>query len=263
MTAPRRLPWIHLFTLVCALVAVTAAALIPSFAQGSDGVDIDRLRKEAKERQADLSSFTRDVSERAKTVQSDALSAREGGDLNAARAAELVGGIAGNDTMGIDEMLAQSSTVRSGGAGGPANGPVFVAFASTSMPRDALKQMIRDVSAAGGVLVFRGFPNNSVKDFGAVMVQVLEKGQSTRNMGIDPRLFRAFHVQSVPTYVVTSNEVELCDGFACVSDVPPHDRLEGNVTAEYALTTIAGGGGPGSAAARVYLRRLEAGKAAG
>jgi len=260
-SAPRR-KGKYVIIAACLFVAVLLA-LVPLLAQTIEGIDVSRLRKDAKERQQDLSAFTREVAERAKGVEAEALATQRAGDRNAERAAELVGGIAGEDRMGVDEMLAQSKTVRAGGEGGVSTGPIFVAFVSTSMPRDALKQVIRDVSAAGGMIVFRGFPNNSVKDFGAVLLQVLDKDQATDSMGIDPRMFRAFHVQSVPTYVVTSNEVELCDGFACVSDVPPYDRLEGNVTVEYALTTMAGGGGPGSNAARVYLKRLESGKGAG
>ena len=77
----------------------------------------------------------------------------------------------------------------------------------------------------------------------------------------DPRLFRAFQVEVVPTYVVTTNEIDLCDGLSCVSDVPPHDRMVGNVTAQYALETFANGGGPGAPASRIYARKLNRGAA--
>jgi conjugal transfer pilus assembly protein TrbC len=33
------------------------------------------------------------------------------------------------------------------------------------------------------------------------------------NIGIDPRLFRAFDVQAVPTYVAVSSDFDLCAGF--------------------------------------------------
>jgi len=104
--------------------------------------------------------------------------------------------------------------------------------------------------------VFRGFKNGSVKDFVAGLGPALEKGQKLDGVGIDPRLFRAFDVTQVPAYVVTGGDFEPCAGFHCTTALPPHDRLSGNVTVDYALSTIAGGRGPGAAAAKVYLGRL-------
>jgi conjugal transfer pilus assembly protein TrbC len=76
-------------------------------------------------------------------------------------------------------------------------------------------------------------------------------------VGIDPRLFRAFNVTAVPTYVVASTDFDLCDGFDCQTQVPPHDRISGNVTADFALETIARGGGPSARIASQYLARLK------
>ncbi|KAB1990949.1 type-F conjugative transfer system pilin assembly protein TrbC, partial [Haemophilus parainfluenzae] len=88
------------------------------------------------------------------------------------------------------------------------------------------------------VVVFRGFPNNSAKEFVSRLGQVVQKGDMA-NIGIDPRLFRAFDVQAVPTYVAVSSTFDLCAGFHCHTKVPPHDRIEGNVTVDYALNTFA------------------------
>src|SRR3546814_5785758 len=71
------------------------------------------------------------------------------------------------------------------------------------------------------------------------------------NIGIDPRLFRAFDVQAVPTYVAVSSDFDLCAGFSCRTKVPPHDRMIGNVTVEYALSSFAEGNGPGARVAAV------------
>ena len=71
------------------------------------------------------------------------------------------------------------------------------------------------------------------------------------------RLFRAFQVSEVPAYVVTASDFDLCSGFDCTSAVPPYDRMNGNVTAEYALRTIAEGGGPGARIAAQHLARLQ------
>jgi len=114
------------------------------------------------------------------------------------------------------------------------------------------------VSRAGGIVVFRGFQNNSVKLFSAAMMKIVDKGQSTSGIGIDPRLFRAFNITAVPAYVVTTTDFTLCDGFSCTTPLPPHDHISGNVTAEFALEKFRAGGGPGAAASRIYLKRLNA-----
>ena len=87
--------------------------------------------------------------------------------------------------------------------------------------------------------------------------KVARPGEQLTGVGIDPRLFRAFGVVAVPTYVVTGSDFDLCDGFDCVTAVPPHDRMTGNVSAAYALETFARGGGPGALIAAQHLARLE------
>ena len=123
------------------------------------------------------------------------------------------------------------------------------------MPPATLKQLIADTARAGGVVVFRGFPNNSAKEFVSRLGQVVQKGDMP-NIGIDPRLFRAFDVQAVPTYVAVSSTFDLCAGFHCQTKVPPHDRIEGNVTVDYALNTFAEANGPGARIASVALGNL-------
>jgi conjugal transfer pilus assembly protein TrbC len=134
--------------------------------------------------------------------------------------------------------------------------PRLIAFASLSMPQATLRQMISDVTKAGGVVVFRGFPANSAKRFTAALAQVLPEGKVRAQVGIDPRLFRAFEVTTVPTYVVTATGFDLCDGFDCRTPLPPHDRIAGNVTLDYALGTIGGGDGPAAQVATIYAKRL-------
>ncbi len=117
-------------------------------------------------------------------------------------------------------------------------------------------ETIADTARAGGVVVFRGFPNNSMKLFTQAIARVVERQDEYDNIGIDPRLFRAFEVRAVPTYVVVSSDFDLCAGFSCRTAVPPFDRIIGNVTVDYALSTFAEGGGPGAAVARVGLANL-------
>lgn len=126
----------------------------------------------------------------------------------------------------------------------------------TLMPDQALKRIIAETSAAGGVVVFRGFPGNSGKAFIAAISKVVEKQQQFASIGIDPRLFRAFNVTAVPTYVVSSTDFTPCDGLTCRSDPPPFDSMVGNVTVRYALETFAQENGPGALMARTALANL-------
>ncbi|WP_371426052.1 TrbC family F-type conjugative pilus assembly protein [Tardiphaga sp.] len=85
---------------------------------------------------------------------------------------------------------------------------------------------------------------------------MVNKGQFA-SIGVDPRLFRAFQVQAVPTYVSVSSDFDLCAGFSCTTKVPPYDRMIGNVTVEYALSTFAEGNGPGARVAAVALSNMK------
>ena len=116
--------------------------------------------------------------------------------------------------------------------------------------------MIADVSRAGGVVVFRGFPDNSMKAFQSAIARLVKDEADYASIGIDPRLFRAFEVQAVPTYIAVGSDFDLCEGFRCKTVVPPNDRLTGNVTVEHALTSFADGRGPGATVAGVALANL-------
>jgi conjugal transfer pilus assembly protein TrbC len=134
--------------------------------------------------------------------------------------------------------------------------PQFIVFVSLSMPEEALKQIIDQTSAAGGFVVFRGFPNNSVKQFVAGMSKVVSNDDQFAAIGVDPRLFRAFGVQAVPTYVAVSSDFTPCDGLTCTTTPPPFDAMSGNVTVRYALETFAEDNGPGALVARTALSNM-------
>jgi conjugal transfer pilus assembly protein TrbC len=122
--------------------------------------------------------------------------------------------------------------------------PQLIVFASLAMPPQSLKALIRDTARAGGSVVFNGFPGNSMKAFQEGILKVVDNRDDYGSIGIDPRLFRAFHVSAVPAVVVVTSDFDLCDGLECTTQPPPFDRISGNVTLDYALDTIAAGDGP-------------------
>ncbi len=222
-------------------------------AQTVDGLDLAKVRERARLSPEDAEAFTGVVARRGEALRAEAMQSAAKARANGERyAAEARPTGRPDDTFDFDAMVAASGKEMISSE----DAPRLVAFASLSMPDASLSRMITDVSRAGGVVVFRGFPGNSAKKFTGALARLLPEGATGTAIGIDPRLFRAFEVTAVPAYVVTSTDFDLCDGFDCRTAVPPHDRMTGNVTAEYALDTFARGGGPGAAVAAVYLRRL-------
>ncbi len=235
------------------LALLGTAGVSALLAQTVDGVDVQAVKKRAADLAAEAQAFVDQVKDRGDQFREDAAATRASGTENMRRVAaqDLPKGPAG--PVDFDEIVrgaAQNASANGGEA------PQFIAFASLSMPDDALKQLVRDTAAAGGVVVFRGFPNNSAKEFVARLSKVVDKGQLA-SIGIDPRLFRAFEVQAVPTYVTVSSDFDLCAGFSCATKVPPYDRMIGNVTVEYALSTFAEGNGPGARVAAVALSNVK------
>ena len=226
-----------------------------SGAQTVDGLDLAKVRANAREHQADADALSAEVSRRGDSLFGEAKSAAGGARANSDHYADQRRQSGRQD--GLFDFDAMVKTAAGTAKSERGEAPQFIAFASLSMPPPALRQLMRDVPQAGGVVVFRGFPGNSVKAFTAGLARAAGEDRKLDNIGIDPRLFRAFRVDTVPTYVVTSSDFDLCDGFDCRTKLPPHDRISGNVTTEFALATFAGGGGPGAGIARLHLGRLQ------
>ncbi len=211
-----------------AMLAGASAVL----AQTVDGLDLGKVRARAQEETTDAQTFVEAVAGRGREHEAEVEQLRE----------QAMQSVAAIDPDALPK--------------GP-EGPLFVVFASLSMPEPSLKALIADTSRAGGVVVFRGFPQNNVKAFGEGLKKVVESEDQQPHLAIDPRLFRAFRVQAVPTFVVASRDYELCEVFDCSSVAPEHDRMVGNVTVEYALESFAGGRGAGAGVAAIALANLK------
>lgn len=239
--------------LLSALAIASIGTGCAVLAQTVEGLDLDAIRARSAKSEQDATALVNEVERRgdafrkdAQTVQAVALE-----QMRTIDKANLPRGPAG--AVDFDEMI-QAASANLKEAQGTA--PQFMVFVSTSMPEQALKRIIADTSAAGGVVVFRGFPGNSGKAFIAALSKVVEKDQQFASIGIDPRLFRAFDVTAVPTMVVSSSDFTPCDGLTCKTTPPPFDRIEGNVTVRYALESFAGENGPGALVARTALANL-------
>lgn len=245
-------------TLAIALLAASSA-LGGALAQASDpDIDLASIRARAADQTQEAEALAASARERAKALTSDANTSAEEGKANGRGYAGLAAAGARpanpDAAFNFDRMVADAGDMAKEGMG---EAPRFIAFASLSMPPEALRQMMDDVTRAGGVVVFRGLTQGSAKVMTDALAKVLKPGERKDGVGIDPRLFAAFGVTQVPAYVVTASDFDLCSGFDCTSQVPPYDRMNGNVTAEYALRTFAEGGGPGARIAAQHLARLE------
>ncbi len=242
----------------CGLAALASmAALGGALAQtAAPDIDIEAIRARAASNTDEADALAASARERAKAVTTEASQNAEGAKANGrryARAAPRLGA-ADDATFDFDKMVADAGDMATQGMG---EAPRFIAFASLSMPADSLRQMMDDVTRAGGVVVFRGLTQGSAKVMTDALGKVLKPGERMDGVGIDPRLFRAFGVTEVPAYIVTASDFDLCSGFDCTAQVPPFDRMTGNVTARFALESFSEGGGPGARIARQHLARLE------
>ena len=244
--------------LIAMAVLVSAAAFAGAAAQTADpDLDLEAIRARATEQAGEADALAARARARAEQVAEQARTSAADAQAHGRRFAGEAAKSARPDpaqAFDFDRMVADAGAMASEGMG---EAPRFIAFASTSMPPAALRTMIDDVTRAGGVIVLRGLPQNSAKALTAALSKIARPGEELTSVGIDPRLFRAFGIEAVPTYVVTGSDFDLCDGFDCLNAVPPHDRMTSNVSAAYALETFARGGGPGALLAAQHLARLE------
>ena len=228
--------------------------------QNSEALDIESIRASAKSYSAEAEALAENVRLRSEDLRDDARQTQEQARANGERYTKTVERKHTNNDNKKDEIFDFDRMITDHAKMAQANlgdAPRFIAFASLSMPPQSLKTLVRDTAAAGGVTVLRGFPGGSAKRLTKMLTAMASNGEQLSALGIDPRLFRAFDIKAAPSFVMASSDFTLCDGFDCKGAVPPHDRMTGNVSVEYALETFAGGAGPGSRLAALHLARLK------
>ncbi len=238
------------------IAAIAGLAGIQAIAQTVDGLDLEAIKRRSAAMQGDADIFAEHVRNRGDAFREEAVAIQAKSSTNLTALAKTDLPVNGDGAFDFDEIIKGASQNVAGTKG---DAPQFIAFASLSMPPAALRQLIADTAKAGGVVVFRGFPNNSVKAFSAMLGKVVTDKDQLSNVGIDPRLFRAFNVEAVPTYVAVSTDFDLCSGLNCTTSVPTHDKITGNVSVRYVLDTFVAAHGPGAGVASVALRNLSKG----
>ena len=138
------------------------------------------------------------------------------------------------------------------------NKRLFV-FASFSMPKASLRQMLIEAEQFGATILFQGFLNNSVEDTTTAINETFPNADDAKGFAIDPTMFVRFDVGVVPQFVVLRDDIEPCLTSGCQSDTPPaHDKVAGNVPIEAALRAIVDGEGDATLVANAALSDWEA-----
>lgn len=106
-------------------------------------------------------------------------------------------------------------------------------FVSSSMPKEALIQYSIQSKKAGAVLVLRGLINNSFKQTTSFIYSLNKQGTMAI---IDPLSYRNFNITQIPQIVVIADN-HGCKWGRC-QHTPKHDKIQGNITLEYALEQI-------------------------
>lgn len=106
-------------------------------------------------------------------------------------------------------------------------------FVSFSMGEKAFLNVALDAKRFGATLILRGFREGSyLKTAQSLQNMIIKTGQGVI---IDPELCSLFDITAVPTYILTKpfqlNAVERVQ-------TPIHDKLQGHVSAQYALETF-------------------------
>lgn len=241
-----------LFAITCLAIAATVA--VASAQDASPELDLAEIRARANEHTGDAEALANSVRTKADALAQEAKQTQQKAMDNRVQYAATAQAAGEKGPLDLDSMIRAQADAE---AASLSETPKFIAFASLGMPEASLKDLVRDVTKAGGVTVLRGFPQGDSKAFKRRLAAIWSDGDEAGALGIDPRLFRAFQIDAAPSFVIVASDFAPCDGFDCTDTLPPHDRVAGNITVEEVLETFARGGGPGARLARLHLRRLQ------
>ena len=108
-------------------------------------------------------------------------------------------------------------------------------FVSTSMPKPLLKSYLNEANKYGGVLVFKGLPQGSFKEFTKLVMDLVgTKGdlqEISGNVQIDDEAYERFGVSHVPSIVLVQEDEYHPSQKASYK----FDKIVGNVGIKYSL----------------------------
>ena len=139
----------------------------------------------------------------------------------------------------------------------PVNPPEeLMVLVSFSMPQEALKNLAQQADKAGAVLVLRGMVGDSLDKTAKAIQSVLGDTASDSTFQVNPTVFRAYHVQDVPTFVIARKPANTAsEGQGSCELGTDYASVRGDVSLDYALRKLADQGSFKAAANR-YLTAM-------
>jgi conjugal transfer pilus assembly protein TrbC len=142
------------------------------------------------------------------------------------------------DPFAVAERVRQTSSNLGFDPNDGQNAQLLV-FVSFSMPETSLNRIAVETAKAGGVMVLRGFVEDSLKKTVAASEKLTNLGAQLQ---INPQLFQQYAITSVPAYVVAKN---VDDGSSCAGGTQCIDHLvlEGDTSLRSVLERMSSGKG--------------------
>ena len=107
-------------------------------------------------------------------------------------------------------------------------------FISSSMPKKTIMNLMQQASALGAVFVVRGLINGSYVNTYHYFYNL--KGENTVGIMINPTLFKAMQIDTVPTFALYQSEQDLMHS-AC-NITPKYTKVGGDVSVHYAMEQL-------------------------
>lgn len=110
----------------------------------------------------------------------------------------------------------------------------LMVFVSFSMPATSLRRIAAETARTGGVMVIRGFKDDSLK---ATVAATQELAALGGELLIHPELFDRYQIHEVPTFVLASGETPEvdCAGNTASGYCQEHYQVKGDVSLHAAL----------------------------
>lgn len=259
MTRTTALPWSRL------LLQGLLPAMLPLLAQGQTApvVDDDALARTRTQVQEQLDKLTpeRIEAERRRVI----VPHQNGANDQALKAAQPA--MPRLDALAVPQTMPQvdigalteqyTSRMNPQPPGGLLQRPQLLVFVTMAMPAPSLKALVVQAEKSGAVLVMRGLVNDSIRQTGAAVRELV--GEHQTGIVVDPEAFDRYGVTHAPTFVLTksgSGPVMPCGGKAC-APTDGHVQVTGDVSLDYALEKIEERAPRFKAEARVFLKRMK------
>ena len=111
---------------------------------------------------------------------------------------------------------------------------LLLIFISSSMPKKTIMNLMQQASSLGAVFVVRGLINGSYVNTYRYFYNL--KGDNSVGIMLNPTLFQALQVNSVPTFALYQSEQDLMKTACNVA--PKYTKVSGEVSVHYALEQL-------------------------